>query len=522
MSFIRGRRKSRETIGVVGALALVISPLVVVATATSAGAADPDVVVSTDFEDASWQDVWQQSGGPTLSLVDDDGNQVLEVAGRAADYEGIETKAGLGLFDEGETYSFSMRARLADDVAGPLGMRFVFKPGYSWIGDTPVTSEWTDLSGTFTVPEGLDLDAAAVYIGTSALNPTEEATAGEPYTYFLDDILITKPASGPATLLSTDFEGEDVAPWTPRGPVSLTIADEGRESAHSMLVAGRAAGWNGPQAAVGSFITEGTYEISGWVKLPAGSADPENPVEMNFGMQQPGASNEYPWVGSRLVVGDAEWVHLSGSYTVDPATPPTNLYIESSSATAEFLVDDVTVLGPPSDAWSPTPDPDFVPGGAVGASASPINAARGAGDVAALTFDDGPNGATTERLLDFLGANDIEATFCVIGQNIEAPGGAEVLQRIVTDGHTLCNHSTSYADMGAMTHEQVENDLKANLEIIRDALGDPNAQVPYFRAPNGSWGVTGEVAAALGMQPLGLGNMLAEGGAGDWDNPQPP
>ncbi len=40
----------------------------------------------------------------------------------------------------------------------------------------------------------------------------------------------------------------------------------------------------------------------------------------------------------------------------------------------------------------------------------------------------------------------------------------------------------------------------------------PRQKVPYFRAPNGSWGVTGEVAAALGMQPLGLGNVIF-----DWD-----
>ena len=43
--------------------------------------------------------------------------------------------------------------------------------------------------------------------------------------------------------------------------------------------------------------------------------------------------------------------------------------------------------------------------------------------------------------------------------------------------------------MGAFTQAQVEADLKANLKIIRDALGDPTAPVPYFRAPNGSWGV---------------------------------
>ena len=137
-----------------------------------------------------------------------------------------------------------------------------------------------------------------------------------------------------------------------------------------------------------------------------------------------------------------------------------------------------------------------------------VTAARGTGDVAALTFDDGPNGATTTALLDFLGERGIHATFCVIGQNIQAPGGAAILRRIVSDGHLLCNHTTSYADMGSWTPEQVEADLVENLRIIRDALGDPTAQVPYFRAPNGSWGQTAAVAVSLGMQPLGVVNTI--------------
>jgi endo-1,4-beta-xylanase len=153
-----------------------------------------------------------------------------------------------------------------------------------------------------------------------------------------------------------------------------------------------------------------------------------------------------------------------------------------------------------------------VPGGAVNPTTTPLAAARGTGDVAALTFDDGPNPGETDELLDFLAANGLTATFCVIGQNITAPGGADLLRRIVDEGHTLCNHTTSYADMGSWTPEQIRADLVANLQIIRDTLGDPEHPVPYFRAPNGSWGQSGPVAASLGMQPLGLGNIIF-----DWD-----
>lgn len=169
------------------------------------------------------------------------------------------------------------------------------------------------------------------------------------------------------------------------------------------------------------------------------------------------------------------------------------------------------VLGgaPPSSA---APAAGYGPpdGGAVDPVAEPVVAAQGQGQVAALTFDDGPNPGTTGELLDYLAARDVTAVFCVIGQNIQAPGGAELLRRIVDEGHVLCNHSTGYADMGDWTPVQVRADLRQNLRIIRETLGDPTVEVPFFRAPNGSWGQTPEVAVELGMQPLAVTNVISD------------
>jgi len=152
-------------------------------------------------------------------------------------------------------------------------------------------------------------------------------------------------------------------------------------------------------------------------------------------------------------------------------------------------------------------------------SVTPVGAAQGQGLVAALTFDDGPNGADTEELLDFLADRGIRAVFAVVGQCIEAPGegarsGAELLRRMVAEGHVLCNHSTTFADMGEWTADAVREDLARNLEIIRaavPAVDGVEVAVPFWRAPNGSWGVTREVAVELGMQPLDVINHI-----GDW------
>jgi endo-1,4-beta-xylanase len=145
-----------------------------------------------------------------------------------------------------------------------------------------------------------------------------------------------------------------------------------------------------------------------------------------------------------------------------------------------------------------------------------ISRSAGSGLVAALTFDDGPNGSTTARLLDFLRATGISAVFCVIGENVSAPGGVDLVRRMVAEGHVLCNHTTSYADMGGWSTDAIESDLRENLRIIRSAVGRDDHPVPYFRAPNGSWGRTSSVAARLGMRSLAVINTID-----DWQTQDP-
>jgi endo-1,4-beta-xylanase len=315
-------------------------------------------------------------------------------------------------------------------------------------------------------------------------------------------------AADPVTLLTEDFEDGSWAPLTQSGAAALSVVDVDGDKA--LLVKGRTADYEGVKTPAGLLQPGGTYTFSMQVKLAAG----DGPFSARFVVEP-----AYTWVGN-TAVSSSGWTTVTGTYTAPAGGSASTLlaYIgtEGLGATYDYLVDDIVITGTApttgGGAWTPAPDPSFVPGGAVSPTATPLAAARGTGDVAALTFDDGPNPGETGALLDFLKSTGISATFCVIGQNVTAPGGAELLKRIVAEGHTLCNHGTSYADMGGFTQAQVEADLKANLEIIRGALGNPTQEVPYFRAPNGSWGVTGEVAAALGMQPLGLGNVIS-----DWD-----
>ena len=86
----------------------------------------------------------------------------------------------------------------------------------------------------------------------------------------------------------------------------------------------------------------------------------------------------------------------------------------------------------------------------------------------ALTFDDSPNGKTTERLLDGLAARGARATFFIIGEQI---GGQDaLLQRMADEGHQIGNHT--------FTHRRLDNtgavglsELARTEAALHDALG---------------------------------------------------
>ena len=58
--------------------------------------------------------------------------------------------------------------------------------------------------------------------------------------------------------------------------------------------------------------------------------------------------------------------------------------------------------------------------------------------IAYLTFDDGPNPTVTPKVLDILKAEDIKATFFVIGKLTEAH--PELVKRAYEEGHYIANH----------------------------------------------------------------------------------
>ena len=139
-----------------------------------------------------------------------------------------------------------------------------------------------------------------------------------------------------------------------------------------------------------------------------------------------------------------------------------------------------------------------------------VDSTREGGLSVALTFDDGPDPQNTPKLLKVLRRNHIRAVFCLQGEH--ARQYPSLVRQIMSEGHVLCNHSFNHDDLATWTPEAIRADLEATNAAIRAAV--PWAKIPYFRAPYGAWGASPEVAASLGMQPLGW--RLA---VGDWEPP---
>jgi len=118
----------------------------------------------------------------------------------------------------------------------------------------------------------------------------------------------------------------------------------------------------------------------------------------------------------------------------------------------------------------------------------------------ALTFDDGPDPRWTPRVLALLRRLQIKATFCVLGSRArEYPA---LIRQMVTDGHTLCNHSLRHdLFLRRKSPRQIATDLRLSNDLITKAGG---VAPRYFRAPGGGWSAPIiAIAQQLGMRPLG-------------------
>lgn len=132
--------------------------------------------------------------------------------------------------------------------------------------------------------------------------------------------------------------------------------------------------------------------------------------------------------------------------------------------------------------------------------------------VIALTFDDGPSLRDTGKLLDLLKAEDVKATFFVLGNQIVA-GRESLLKRTFDEGHEIGNHAFSHKTLKKLSAGEVSKEFSQTNDLIKKITGQ---QPVVARPPTGAYDdTTISVSKELGMT---LVNWSYQSCPEDWNH----
>ena len=107
----------------------------------------------------------------------------------------------------------------------------------------------------------------------------------------------------------------------------------------------------------------------------------------------------------------------------------------------------------------------------------PVRAAQR--EYVALTFDDGPSGRFTRRLLDGLEQRGVKATFLLCGYRLETY--RNLAQRIFDSGHEIGLHGYTHRDMATLSAWELRKEIEDTKKLL------PEGCEPVFlRPPGGS------------------------------------
>jgi len=98
----------------------------------------------------------------------------------------------------------------------------------------------------------------------------------------------------------------------------------------------------------------------------------------------------------------------------------------------------------------------------------------------ALTFDDGPDPDFTPRVLEILQKYKIQATFPVMGFNVEK--NPALLDATLKAGHEIANHTWTHQRLSLQDDKVTKEQLHRCHDIIRNYSDTP---LRFFRAPRG-------------------------------------
>lgn len=135
-----------------------------------------------------------------------------------------------------------------------------------------------------------------------------------------------------------------------------------------------------------------------------------------------------------------------------------------------------------------------------------------------LTFDDGPEGGTTSRVLDALKRECVRASFFLLGR--AALAHKELARRELAEGHTVAHHTYSHPLLNRMPPAAAEAEIDRGIAGVDTALyGNSSGTpvTPFFRFP----GFASTPGLLERLERRGIVVFGADLWASDW-NPMTP
>lgn len=86
-----------------------------------------------------------------------------------------------------------------------------------------------------------------------------------------------------------------------------------------------------------------------------------------------------------------------------------------------------------------------------------------------LTFDDGPDPASTPKILEILRKNNIKSTFFLIGEKVNRY--PQIAQQIATDGHDMGNHSYYHSEFKNLDRRKILQEIRMTQSAINSVTG---------------------------------------------------
>lgn len=117
-----------------------------------------------------------------------------------------------------------------------------------------------------------------------------------------------------------------------------------------------------------------------------------------------------------------------------------------------------------------------------------------------LTFDAGYENGYTAKILDSLKKHNAKAVFFLVGNFIET--SPELVKRMVSEGHTVGNHTMTHPDMSAISSKEAfEKELNGVEKLYKETVGKEMSKL--YRPPQGKYSEDNlEMAHEMGYKTI--------------------